>query len=155
MGMASARPTQIYSRKKPTAQRNHTSAILSETRGNMASQTSTMDYIVEQIETAGTVTARKMFGEYAIYCNERLVALVCDDKLFVKPTVAGRAFIGQVTEAPPYPGAKPYFFISGERWEDRVWLSTLVKVSAAELPLPVKKTPTKSPKKRLEASRKK
>lgn len=113
----------------------------------MASQTSTIDYIVEQIETAGTVTARKMFGEYAIYCNERLVALVCDDKLFIKPTVAGRAFLGHVTEAPPYTGAKPYFFISGERWEDRDWLSTLVKVSAAELPLSVKKASTKSPKK--------
>lgn len=84
-------------------------------------------------------TARKMFGEYAIYCNERLVALVCDDKLFIKPTSAGKAFIGRVVEAPPYNGAKPYFFISGEKWDDGDWMSELVRVSAAELPLPIRK----------------
>jgi TfoX/Sxy family transcriptional regulator of competence genes len=114
----------------------------------MATQPSTVEFIVEQMANAGTVTARKMFGEYALYCEERLVALVCDDKLFIKPTTAGRAFMGQVTEAPPYKGAKPYLFVSGEQWDDRDWLAQLVKVSAAELPLPVKKAPSTSPKKR-------
>jgi len=69
----------------------------------MASQQRTTDYIVEQIATAGSVSARKMFGEYGIYCDGKLVALVCDDQLFVKPTKAGRAHIGKVREAPPYP----------------------------------------------------
>jgi TfoX/Sxy family transcriptional regulator of competence genes len=114
----------------------------------MASQPSTVDFIVEQMAGAGVVSARKMFGEYAVYCNERLVALVCDDKLFIKPTLAGKSFMGTVAEAPPYAGAKPYFFVSGERWDDRDWLSTLVRVSAAELPLPVKKAPSKGRKAR-------
>lgn len=114
----------------------------------MASQPGIVEFIVEQMRSAGAVTARKMFGEYAIYCDERLVALVCEDKLFIKPTKAGRAYMSQVTEAPPYKGAKPYFFVSGERWDDHDWLSQLVKVSAAELPLPVKKAPSKSPSKR-------
>ena len=120
----------------------------------MASQPGIVDFIVEQMASAGAVTARKMFGEYAIYCDQRLVALVCDDQLFVKPTVAGRAFIGHVTEAPPYEGAKPYLFISGDQWDDRDWLSRLVRVSAAELPLPVKKAGKGSPKKRAAISRK-
>ncbi len=120
----------------------------------MASRHGTVDFIVEQMASAGVVTARKMFGEYAIYCDQRLVALVCDDKLFVKPTVAGRAFIGQVTEAPPYEGAKPCLVIPGERWDDRDWLSTLVRVSAAELPLPARKPVSGSPKKRPVSSRK-
>ncbi len=114
----------------------------------MASQPSTVDFIVEQMRSAGVVTGRKMFGEYAIYCDERLVALVCEDKLFVKPTQAGKAYLGQVTEAPPYKGAKPYFFVSGERWDDADWLGQLVKISAAELPLPVKKAATKGTSKR-------
>jgi DNA transformation protein and related proteins len=84
-------------------------------------------------------TARKSLGAYAIYCSERLVALVCDDKLFIKPTSAGRAFIGRVIEAPPYKGAKPYFLISGEKWDDGNWMSDLVRVSVAELPLAEKK----------------
>jgi TfoX/Sxy family transcriptional regulator of competence genes len=120
----------------------------------MATQPSTVEFIVEQMANAGTVTARKMFGEYAIYCEQRLVALVCQDQLFIKPTAAGRAFIGKVTEAPPYQGAKPCLLVSGEQWEDRDWLGQLVKVTAAELPLTVKKTPRNSPKKRPTASRK-
>lgn len=57
----------------------------------MASSQGTVDFIVEQTAAAGTVSARKMFGEYGIYCDGRIVALVCDDRLFVKPTPEGRA----------------------------------------------------------------
>ena len=82
-----------------------------------------------------------MFGEYGIYCDGKIVALICDDQLFVKPTQTGRAFIGTcVAEKPPYVGAKPYLFISGEKWDDREWLSTLIKISAEELPLPKMKS---------------
>jgi DNA transformation protein len=105
----------------------------------MASSKSTVDFILEQIADSGTVIAKKMFGEYGIYCGEKIVAFVCDDQLFVKPTNAGRSFIGDVIEGYPYPGAKPYFLISGDLWEDHEWLSTLIKISANELPLPKKR----------------
>ena len=36
-----------------------------------------------------------MFGEYAIYCDEQVVALVCDNQLFVEITPPGRASVGQ------------------------------------------------------------
>lgn len=104
----------------------------------MASQASTVEFIAEQVAAAGAVSARKMFGEYAIYCDGKLIALICDDQLFVKPTEAGRAHIGKVNEAPPYKGAKPCFLVSGDQWDDRDWLATLIRVSAAELPLPDK-----------------
>lgn len=105
----------------------------------MSSKKNTVDFILEQIEEAGSVFAKKMFGEYGIYCNERIVAFVCDDQLFVKPTTSGRAFIDDVVEGFPYPGAKPYLLISDELWNNRKWLTTLFKISAAELPLPTKK----------------
>ena len=84
----------------------------------MATQQRTVDFILEQLETVVDVSARKMFGEYAIYCGAKVVALVCDDQLFVKPTKAGKKFIGDVEEAPPYKGAKPSHLISGDLWED-------------------------------------
>lgn len=107
----------------------------------MASQQSTVNYIVDQMRAAGAVSSRKMFGEYGIFCDGKMAALVCDDQLFVKPTAAGRAFIGEenLEEAPPYQGAKNCFLISEEQWEDPVWLSDLVKMTARELPLPKKK----------------
>ncbi len=105
----------------------------------MASQQSTVDFVIDQISAAGDVSAKKMFGEYGIYCGGKMVALVCDDQFFVKPTAGGRSLLKTVTEASPYPGAKPCFLISAEMLEDREGLAELIKITARELPLPVKK----------------
>ncbi|WEK04754.1 MAG: TfoX/Sxy family protein [Candidatus Devosia phytovorans] len=102
----------------------------------MSSQQSTIDYILEQSAGAGTMTAKKMFGEYGLYCGGKVMAFVADDKLFIKPTEAGRAYLGEVTEAPAYPGSKMYFLIDGERWDDAEWLAGLVKATADDLPVP-------------------
>jgi len=105
----------------------------------MASQQRTVDFLVGQVARAGAVSQRRMFGEYALYCDGKVVALVCGDELYVKPTVAGRAHLGAVTGKPPYPGAKDWFWIDGDQWDDGDWLTTLIRVTAAELPLPVSK----------------
>ena len=101
----------------------------------MASDQDFVDFIVDQLENAGDITSRKMFGEYAIYCDGKVTALVCDNQLFVKPTEAGRSFIGEVVEAPPYPGAKMSFLIE-DGFENRDWISNLVRITAKELPEP-------------------
>lgn len=105
----------------------------------MATNQKTVDYIIKQISKSEVVSARKMFGEYGVYCNGKIVALICDDMLFVKPTNAGLAFVGDCPEACPYPGAKPYLLISREKWDDGEWLTTLFKISAEALPIPKKK----------------
>jgi TfoX/Sxy family transcriptional regulator of competence genes len=105
----------------------------------MASKQSTVDFIVEQMQAAGAVSAKKMFGEHAVFCDGKLVGLICDDQLFVKPTRGGRDHIVDVTEAPPYPSAKPCFAIAGDQWDDAAWLAELIRVTAAELPVPVKR----------------
>jgi TfoX/Sxy family transcriptional regulator of competence genes len=81
-----------------------------------------------------------MFGGYAIYCDTKVVALVCDNELFVEPTQSGRKFIGEVTEAPPYRGARPHFRIQ-DGIDDKQWLSELIRLTAAELPAPKRKKP--------------
>lgn len=111
----------------------------------MASDQDFVDFIVDQLQNAGDITSRKMFGEYAIYCDGKVTALVCDNQLFVKPTQAGRSFIGEVVEAPPYPGAKMSFLIE-DGFEDREWISDLVRITAEELPVP--KPKKKKPKTR-------
>ncbi len=102
----------------------------------MASQKITVDAIVLAASGAGDVSARAMFGEYALYCDGKLVVLICDDQLFVKPSAAARRLAGAVQEAPPYVGAKPSLLIPQEQWQDGAWLSALVKASADELPVP-------------------
>jgi TfoX/Sxy family transcriptional regulator of competence genes len=91
-----------------------------------------VDFIIDQTGTAGSITYKKMFGEYALYCDGQVVALVCGNKLYVKPTNAGRDFIGAVVEAKPYPSASPRFLIE-DKIDDRKWLSKLMKITADEL----------------------
>lgn len=91
--------------------------------------------MVDQIENAGQISFKHMFGEFGIYSEGKIFGLVCDNKLFIKPTEAGRSFIKNPVEAPPYPGAKNSFLIE-DKLEDREWLSELVRVSVKELPEP-------------------
>lgn len=101
----------------------------------MATSKDFINFLLDQIENAGEIKAKPMFGEYGIFSNGKIFGLVCDNKLFIKPTEAGRAFIGDVAEAPPYPGAKNSFLIE-DKIEDREWLSELVRISLPELPEP-------------------
>ena len=102
----------------------------------MSSQQKTVDYLLEQCAQAGAMTARKMFGEYGLYCDAKVVAFICDDQLFIKPTEAGRAYLGAVTEAEAYPGSKMYFLVEGDHWDDADWLAGLVGATADDLPAP-------------------
>lgn len=101
----------------------------------MASDQKFVEFVVEQIEYGGDITAKKMFGEYALYVDGKIFALICDNKLFIKPIDASLKYIGSPTEAPPYPGSKNYYLVE-EKLEDRDWLSGLIKVMAPELPEP-------------------
>jgi TfoX/Sxy family transcriptional regulator of competence genes len=109
----------------------------------MATDKAFVDFVLDQIENAGEITAKKMFGEYGVFSNGKIFALICDNKLFIKPTAGGRAFIRDVAEAPPYKGAKPSFLIE-DKIEDRDWLSELIRISLKELPEPKPKKKKKS-----------
>jgi TfoX/Sxy family transcriptional regulator of competence genes len=102
----------------------------------MATSKSVMDYLIDQSRGAGHVRARAMFGEYALYCDEKPVAVVCNDQLYLKPTKAGAALAGDVEMGVPYPGAKPRLLIPEEQWDDAEHLAALIGATAAELPLP-------------------
>ncbi len=101
----------------------------------MGSDLNFVQFVVDQLDEDCAATYKHMFGEFGLYSHNKLFGLICDDRLFVKPTEGGRAFIGAVVEAPPYPGAKPSLLI-GDQIEDAEWLSDLVKITTRELPEP-------------------
>jgi len=94
-----------------------------------------VEYVTDQVDDSCNLTHRMMFGGCTLYLDGKVVALICDDQLFVKPTTAGRNFIGDIVEAPAYPGAKNSFLIE-DQIEDGEWLTNLLAVTAAELPAP-------------------
>jgi TfoX/Sxy family transcriptional regulator of competence genes len=110
----------------------------------MSTTPQTVDFICAQSGLAQRITARKMFGEYALYVDGKVVALVCDDTLFVKPTPMGAALLGAVDLQPPYAGAKPHFCIS-EQLDDRELLQRVLLLTAEAMPTP--KAKAKAPAK--------
>lgn len=101
----------------------------------MASDLSFVEYVVDQLDEDCAGTYKHMFGEFGLYSNGKLFGLICDNRLFVKPTEGGRTFMKDVVEAPPYPGAKPSLLIE-DQIEDAEWLSELVRITTRELPAP-------------------
>jgi len=105
----------------------------------MATKQSTVEFLLDQFSDAGDVSAKKMFGEYGVFLQGKMFALICDDSLFLKPTDPGRALISNPIEVPPYPGAKPCFLVPEDEWDNRDFLSALAKATADAIPLPRKK----------------
>lgn len=121
----------------------------------MASDAVFVDYVRDQLGGAGAISFRRMFGEYAVYCDGKVVGLVCDNQLFVKPTPAGREFLGaDVVEGLPYEGAKPWLLM-GESLDDRTTLCRLIRITADALPMPAPKKPkaAKAPAQRAATKR--
>ncbi|HAS05083.1 MAG TPA: competence protein TfoX [Dehalococcoidia bacterium] len=100
----------------------------------MSSAIEFVEYVCSQISGAGNATYIKMFGEYGIYINGKIIGLICDDRFFLKITEAGRSQLREIIEAPAYPGSKPFFLI--EDLEDREYLSGLISATYNELPKP-------------------
>ncbi len=97
-----------------------------------------MIYLSDQLRDAGIITYRKMFGEYTLYCDSKVIGLVCDGQFFLRKTEAGRALLKEVCEAPAYQGAKPSFLIIST--DDREYLTKLVRATFNELPYPKPKS---------------
>ena len=99
----------------------------------MASDLGFVESVVDRIAPDCGVTHRRMFGEFGLYSAGKMFGVVCDDRLFVKSTDGGRAFISDPVEASPYPGARHSFLIE-DRLEDAAWLSELIRITTRELP---------------------
>ena len=114
----------------------------------MASDREFVTFVCEQLRGAGEVSSKRMFGEAAIYHQDKVVGLVCDNQFFLKPTEPGRLKIGSPTEAAPFPGASNWFLMADI--DDPEFLADLVRTTAAALPMPKQK---KLPPKRRRAKR--
>lgn len=112
----------------------------------MASNVEFVKYVADQLSGAGAVTYRKMFGEYGMYLDGKIFALICNDQLYIKITEAGRRLMPELETAPPYEGAKDYFLF--EEIDDKNLLVKLVTATWEELPVPKPKKAKKAVQKR-------
>ena len=109
----------------------------------MATDRDFVDYVTEQVGLGDRLTYRKMFGEYAIYLDGKVVAFACDNSLFVKPSRAAATLAPDLPRRPPYPEAKDYP-VADELLDDAEALRHLIVATAELMPPPKPKAPRKS-----------
>ena len=101
----------------------------------MATGQDFIEYVVEQVDLGSRLTFKKMFGEYALYLDGKVVAFACDNSLFVKPSAAATALAPGLPQRPPYPGAKDHA-VADELLDDTDALRRLIIETAALMPVP-------------------
>ena len=77
----------------------------------MATQKETIEFLLAKLREPKRFSARAMFGEYALHADGKVVALVCDDRLYVKILPASRELEDLCEKGEPYPGAKPHYLV--------------------------------------------
>ncbi|MDR1195133.1 MAG: TfoX/Sxy family protein [Endomicrobium sp.] len=103
----------------------------------MASDIDFVNYVIEQIKNAGTITYKKMFGEYLIYSNGKPVIFVCDNTAFVKILDCVKPYMPNAQKGLPYKWAKEHYIVD---IDDSERLSQMVREIEKVTPLPKKKT---------------
>lgn len=100
----------------------------------MGTAASTIEYLLDMLAPL-PLSARKMFGEYAIYLDGKVVALVCDDLLYLKPTPGAQAALPGSPTGHPYPGAKLHLLVT-DALDDPDRVAAALSATAADLPAP-------------------
>jgi len=113
----------------------------------MPSDRTFLAFVCEQLRGAGDISSKRMFGEAAVYLDDKVIGLICDNQLFIKPTDVGRARIGAPVESPPFPGASNWFLMTD--LDDPEWLADLVRATADALPARKTKAKKNKQKKKL------
>ena len=106
----------------------------------MSTRPDFVEFIEDQLGDLDIRTGR-MFGEYALYCDEKVVGFICDDTLFIKPTTADPSLFDRTEPGKPYPDAKDYHAVPGDALEDREWLQEAIQSTADVQPAPKPKKP--------------
>ena len=105
----------------------------------MSTSKDTIRYILEKLRNTPRFSARAMFGEYALYADGKVVALVCDEMLYIKICPASSVLQKDCETDAPYPGAKPHYVISEEQLDTLSHLPLILFSIAKSLPAKKKK----------------
>jgi TfoX/Sxy family transcriptional regulator of competence genes len=100
----------------------------------MATQKQTIEFLLQKLRSPGRFEARAMFGEYALYAEGKVVALICDDLLYVKLLPASQELESLCEKGPPYPGAKLHYIVEEGQLTSLPNLPAILFAIAASIP---------------------
>lgn len=101
----------------------------------MASTKEYLAFVLDQLDGLEGVRTRPMMGEYVLYCGEKVVGGIYDDRLLLKATPAALRLMDEagldVQQELPYEGAKEMILADVDR---RELLRQMVQAIADDLP---------------------
>ena len=103
----------------------------------MASSRDYLDFVLEQLSEVEGISWRAMMGEYLIYCKDKLVGGIYDDRFLLKSANAAMNLMPEAQLEIPYEGAKGMLLV--DNVEDREFLKELIDAMYEELPAVKKK----------------
>jgi TfoX/Sxy family transcriptional regulator of competence genes len=109
----------------------------------MATTIDFIEYVCEQINSAGVVRYKKMFGEYMVYVNDKPILLVCDNMVFVKILDCISDIMEEAERGFPYDGAKEHYILDIDNSE---FSKEVIALLEPVIPIP---KPKKKKQKRL------
>lgn len=104
----------------------------------MATSIEFIEYVCGQINEAGNVRYKKMFGEYMVYVNDKPVLLVCDNTVFVKKLDCLEEKMREAELGVPYNGAKEHYVLDIDNCEFSNRIVAIIE-SVTPVPKPRKK----------------
>ena len=87
---------------------------------------------MEQLSEVEGISWRAMMGEYLIYCKDKLVGGIYDDRFLLKSTNAAMNLMPEAEMKVPYDGAKEMLLV--DNVENREFLKELFDAMYEELP---------------------
>lgn len=108
----------------------------------MASDKKYLDTVLNKLDSLDDIYYKSMMGEYIIYYKNKIMAYVCDNHLFIKPTDKAKSLINNYILKPPYQNAKEMIFIEDINNYNNDFFKYLFNEIYDELPL-IKKVKNK------------
>jgi TfoX/Sxy family transcriptional regulator of competence genes len=106
----------------------------------MATQKETVEFLLAKLRQPKCFSARAMFGEYALYADGKVVALICDDLLYVKILAASQELEPLCEKGEPYAGARPHYIVEEGQLSTLQTLPKILCAIAESLPVKEKRT---------------
>lgn len=101
----------------------------------MACSPDYIDFVCAQLEGTGVVRAKKMFGDWCVYVDEKPIILACDNICYIKKLTVIEALMKDAERGFPYDGAKEHYILDIEH---RQHVHEVVKTMLPVLPYPKK-----------------
>lgn len=106
---------------------------------SMSTQKETVACILEKLKQDARFRVRAMFGEYALYADDKVVGLIGNDQLYIKIAPASAELEDKCEKDSPYIGAKEHYVLEESQYDTIRHLPEILTNIAQSLPTPKKR----------------